>query len=162
MSWNNTLKKKLTDKTVQRIVILGMGNELDGDDAAGIQVARRLQIALAGYDHILVIDGGNAPESYTGKIRQFAPDFVLLVDGADMGEAPGAVAWLDWEDTDGLSGSTHTLPLHVLSNYLVMEFGCQVALLGIQIQQLNMTLGDPLSPPVAAAVEGVVAEICNL
>jgi hypothetical protein len=35
-------------------------------------------------------------------------------------------------------------------------------LLGIQIQQLNMTLGDPLSPPVAAAVEGVVAEICNL
>jgi len=159
LSWNNTLKKTLTNKSVQRIVILGMGNELDGDDAAGIQVARRLQMALAGCEHMLVIDGGNAPESYTGKIRQFAADFVLLVDGADMGETPGTVAWLDWEETDGLSGSTHTLPLHVLSNYLVMEFGCQVALLGIQIQQLNMTLGDPLSPRVAAAVEDVVSVI---
>jgi hydrogenase 3 maturation protease len=107
-----------------------------------------------------VIDGGNAPESYTGKIRQFAADFVLLVDGADMGEIPGTVAWLDWQETDGLSGSTHTLPLHVLSNYLVLEFGCQVALLGIQIQQLNMTLGDPLSPRVAAAVDEVVGELC--
>ena len=81
MSWNNTLKKTLTDKSVQRIVILGMGNELDGDDAAGIQVARRLQSSLADCPHVLVIDGGNAPESYTGKIRQFGPDFVLLVDG---------------------------------------------------------------------------------
>jgi hydrogenase 3 maturation protease len=160
LSWKKTLKKTLTDKSVQRIVILGMGNELDGDDAAGIQVARRLQIALTGCDHITVIDGGNAPESYTGKIRQFAADFVLLVDGADMDQPPGTVAWLDWQETDGLSGSTHTLPLHVLSNYLVMEFGCQVALLGIQIQQLNMTLGDPLSPRVAAAVDEVVAELC--
>ena len=79
-----------------------------------------------------------------------------------MDDDPGTVALLDWEDTDGLSGSTHTLPLHVLSNYLVLEFGCQVALLGIQIQQLNMTLGDPLSPPVAAAVDEVVVELCNL
>ena len=161
LSWNNTLKKTLNDTSVKQIVILGMGNELDGDDAAGIHVARRLQTALAGCEHVLVIDGGNAPESYTGKIRQFEADFVLLVDGADMGKTPGTVAWLDWEETDGLSGSTHTLPLHVLSNYLVMEFGCQVALLGIQIQQLNMTIEDPLSPPVAAAVDEVVGELAR-
>ena len=151
----------MTAEAVLRIVILGMGNELDGDDAAGIQVARRLQTILADTEDMLVIDGGNAPESYTGKIRQFMPDFVLLVDGADMDEEPGTVAWLDWEDTDGLSGSTHTLPLHVLSNYLVLEFGCQVALLGIQIQQLNMTLGNPLSPPVADAVNEIVAELSD-
>jgi len=156
LSWKKKLKDSFSDAAVQRVVILGMGNELDGDDAAGIQTARRLQTALAGNENVLVIDGGNAPESYTGKMRQFEPDLVLLVDAADMGEAPGTVKWLDWEETDGLSGSTHTLPLHVLSNYLVLEFGCQVALLGIQIQQLNMTLGDPLSPRVARSVEDVV------
>jgi hydrogenase 3 maturation protease len=161
LSWKKKLRSVLADEAVKRIVVLGMGNELDGDDAAGIKVARLLKTALADCSHVLVIDGGNAPESYTGKIRQFGPDFVLLVDGADMDEAPGTVALLDWEDTDGLSGSTHTLPLHVLSNYLVLEFGCQVALLGIQIQQLNMTLGDPLSPPVAAAVDEVVGELCK-
>ncbi|MCD4672934.1 MAG: hypothetical protein K8R77_09755 [Anaerolineaceae bacterium] len=35
---------------------------------------------------------------------------------------------------------------------------------GIQIQQLNMTFGDPLSPPVAAAMDEVVAaleEVCE-
>jgi hydrogenase 3 maturation protease len=147
---------------VRRIAILGMGNELDGDDAAGIIIVRRLKEILADRTNVLVIDGGNAPESYTGKIRQFGADFVLLVDAADMGEAPGTVAWLDWQDTCGMSGSTHTLPLHVLAQYLIMEFGCQVALLGIQIQQLNMTLGDPLSPPVAEAVEAVVGELVRL
>lgn len=159
MSWKQTLKNTLTHKEIQRVAILGMGNELDGDDAAGIMVVRRLQTLLAGRKDVLVIDGGNAPESYTGKLRPFGADFVLLVDGADMGAAPGTVAWLDWEDTCGLSGSTHTLPLHVLARYLTMEFGCQVALMGIQIQHLNMTLGDPLSPPVAAAVDEVVEQL---
>lgn len=162
MSWKQTLKTALKNESVQRIAILGMGNELDGDDAAGIVVVRRLREVLAGRPDVLVIDGGNAPESYTGKIRQFGTDFVLLVDAADMGEAPGTVAWLDWQETCGMSGSTHTLPLHVLAQYLIMEFGCQVALLGIQIQHLNMTLGDPLSAPVAEAVEEVLGELAGL
>lgn len=161
MSWKKKLRQALSAEGVHRVVILGMGNELDGDDAAGVQAARRLQTALADCEHVLAIDGGNAPESYTGKMRQFGPDLVLLVDAADMDEAPGTVKWLDWEDTDGLSGSTHTLPLHILSNYLVLEFGCQVALLGIQIQQLNMTLGDPLSACVADAVDGIVSTLCE-
>ncbi len=70
-----------------------------------------------------------------------------------MGEAPGTIRWLDWQETTGLSASTHTLPPYMLAQYLVGSLGCQVALLGIQPAQND--IGTPLSPPVAAAVEEV-------
>ena len=140
-----------------------MGNELRGDDAAGILVARELlrqtddgrpttddgrrttddgQSSIQNpkssivnrQSSILVLDAGAAPENVTGALRRFRPDLVVFVDAADMGEgeAPGAVRWLDWRETDGLSASTHTLPLHVISQYLVSELHCDVALIGIQ------------------------------
>jgi len=74
-----------------------------------------------------------------------------------MGEPPGAIRWLDWRETDGISASTHTLPLHLLARYLVTELGCDVALLGIQ--PAANTLDAPLSPAVSQAVASIVADL---
>ena len=71
-----------------------------------------------------------------------------------MNEAPGTIRWLDWQETSGLSASTHTLPPHVLAEYLVNELGCEVALMGIQPQ--GNEFDAPLSPPVQQAVEEIV------
>lgn len=103
---------------------------------------------------VLVIDAGPAPENHTGSLRRFQPDLVILVDAAQMGEPPGAIRWLRWQDTDGLSASTHTLPLHVLAQYLTVDLGCQVALLGIQ--PAGTCIGAPLSPTAHLAVERIV------
>ena len=102
-----------------------------------------------------IIEAGHAPENCTGAVRRFAPDLVVLVDAAEMGEAPGTIRWLDWQETTGLSASTHTLPPYMLAQYLVGSLACRVALLGIQPAQND--IGTPLSPPVAAAVEEVSA-----
>lgn len=132
------------------MAVLGVGNELNGDDAAGVAVVRRLRMCLPPRPQVLLLEGGAAPENFTGVLRRFAPHWVVLVDAAQMGEAPGCILWLDWRDAEGMSASTHTLPPTVLAEYLIHELGCGVGLLGIQPQQLEFD--EAMSAPVRKAV----------
>lgn len=140
-------------------MILGIGNETSGDDAAGVLAVRALAERLAGRAHVLVIDAGIAPENQTAPVRRFAPDVVVMIDAAQMNEPPGTIRWLDWAATDGLSASTHTLPPYILAKFLVAETGCAVGLIGIQPAQNGFDV--PLSAVMAAAVEVVVEGVAE-
>jgi hydrogenase 3 maturation protease len=161
LSWKASLRTALPRPTAtnRRVALLGIGNEFSGDDAAGVTVARALGARLEATPRALVIDGGLAPESFTGPLRRFAPALVILVDAALMGADPGAVRWLDWQATAGLGGSTHTLPVHLLARFLVEDIGCAVALIGIQ--PAGNALGAPLSTAVEAAVMDVIETLAE-
>ncbi|HCB48389.1 MAG TPA: hypothetical protein DEP47_02395, partial [Chloroflexi bacterium] len=60
----------------------------------------------------------------------------------------------------GFNASTHTLPLQILANYLTVELGCPVGLLGIQPADISM--GDSLSPVVTLAVEATARALMDL
>jgi hydrogenase 3 maturation protease len=137
--------------------VVGIGSELNGDDAAGIHVARELARAAGIPANFLALDGGSIPENASGPLRKFKPDLVILVDAADMGVEPGTVAWLEVDQIDGMSASSHTLPLSVLGGYLESEIGCGVHYLGIQPARLDFAA--ELTPPVKAAVREIVATI---
>jgi hydrogenase 3 maturation protease len=158
LSWRTSLiqalKRHKAPDSVARGAVVGVGHELCGDDAAGLAVARALQTALADDERLLVIEAGSVPENQTGLLRRFKPDLVLLIDAAQMGETPGVIRWLPWDETDGISASTHTLPFHILARYLVSELDCEVALLCIQ--PARNTVGAPLSPEVVEAVDTIV------
>lgn len=143
--------------TAPRLAIIGIGSELRGDDAAGLEVARRLRPSAIGREDLLVIEAGLAPEAFTGTLRRFRPDLVVLVDAARMDTSPGSVLYLNWRDVDGFRGSTHTLPLSTLASYLETEIGCEVWLLGIQ--PAHAEFDQPLSP---AAARGVHLAVENL
>ena len=40
------------------------------------------------------MEAGPAPENFTGPLRRFRPDLVLLVDAAQMDAEPGTIGWL--------------------------------------------------------------------
>lgn len=141
-----------------RLAVVGIGNELNSDDAAGVLVARALRVEVN--DYFMVIEAGLAPENFTSTLRRFQPDLVLLVDAAELGEPPGTVAWVGWAEAGGWSGSTHTLPPSVLAHYLVEELGCEVILVGIQPARLDFNTG--VSAEVLQAVNEVVGKIRNL
>lgn len=161
-SWLNSLNQTLNrlNKPAPRVAVLGVGHELHGDDAAGLMVARALIAREAGLDRLLIIDAGPAPENTTGALRTFRPDLVLLVDAAQMNEPPGTVRLIAWQDTTGISASTHTLPLHMLALYLTIELACEVALIGLQ--PFANTLDAPLSPGIQQAVEDVVNGLADV
>ncbi len=158
-SWQQRLTAELHRLTRNnqppRLAFVGIGHELCGDDAVGVRIAELLRTLVAGSEHVLVVAAGPAPENFTSVLRRFQPDLVVMLDSALMEEHPGAIRWLDWQETEGVSASTHTLPLHIFASYLTAELGCSMALIGVQPGQ---TFADaPLTPPVQAAAQSIAA-----
>ena len=151
------LKRLQKPDCAPRLAVLGVGHELYGDDAVGVWLAGRLGELIPASESLLAVQGGPAPENFTGVLRRYRPDLVLLVDAALMDLQPGETGWLSWQDTTGFSASTHTLPLHLLASYLTAELNCEVVLLGIQPGQTRV--GAPLSPVVQEAAEGIAKSI---
>jgi len=123
-------------------------------------MARALKLWVGENERMLVIRAGTAPENYCGILRRFIPDLVLLLDAAHMSEKPGVVCWLPLHTAVGISASTHTLPLHILSTYLTNELSCEVALIGVQPESLS--IGPKLSPVVRASVKYTVQTLSNV
>jgi hydrogenase 3 maturation protease len=167
-SWLDLLRQTLERLrkrcTQPRLAVLGVGNELRGDDGIGPLVLRALQINLAGHDRLFLADAGPAPENFTGALRRFAPHLVILIDAAVLDETPGTTRWIDPGETDGFSASSHTLPPSILVEYLAAELSCEVFLIGVQPQ--DSSFGAPLSKPVERArdilVEGLAEELGRL
>jgi hydrogenase 3 maturation protease len=153
LQWNQLIAEI---NTSPRIAIVGIGNPYRSDDAAGILIARELSQRefAADREHFLICEAGHAPENVTGGLRKFAPSLVLLIDAAEMDKEPGTVEWIREEDIDGMSASTHSLPLSMLALYLRMELNCKVSLLGIQPK--SNEVGEAVSGEVLQAVNEVV------
>lgn len=122
----------------ERLAILGAGSELMADDAAGVMITDAL-IERFGEtpERFRVWSGSTAPECFTGVIKAFKPDHVLLIDAADFGGEPGELCTIDPAVVSGVSFSTHMLPLKVMLDYLEKEIGCRTTILGIQPASLE-------------------------
>ena len=145
-------------KGMSRAVVVGIGSDLRGDDAAGAMVARNLKARVKS-PNVLAIDAGVAPESFTSKIRKFKPSHVLLIDAADFGGGPGELIFTESSATLGRSISTHRLPLSVLSEYLRNQTSAKVVLVGIQPS--GAEIGGKMSEKVVGAVEELTAVLAR-
>ena len=160
-SWNALLHQHLNSPlphrpdVALRLAIVGVGNDLHGDDGAGTLVVRALTAHKPiATDRLCLIEGGLAPEAYTGVIRRFKPTHVLIIDCALMNAPPGTVDWLPWQQVDGISASTHTFPLSLFATYLTTALDCEVLVLGIQPD--TTAFGASVSVAVHTAVQEVI------
>lgn len=153
-------------------IILGIGNPLGGDDAAGTCVAdmliqRRHRVKSLPTDDLIVIDAGSAPEGYTSVIRQHRPNLLILVDAADMGLPPGALRIITPEQISTLSFSTHHMPLSIFISY-VNEFCGSILLVGVQPKQtetgglISEAVRQSINTLTEAILDGSIAEIPRL
>lgn len=134
-----------------KIMVLGVGSPIRGDDGAGPEVASRLEsLSLPG---VLAFDAGTSPESFISVVQDHRPDHLIIVDAADMGLRPGEVRRVPKERIGGEFLSTHSLPLTFLWQMLEDAAG-EVVLIGIQ--PYTTALGTEMSEPVKSAVRRVV------
>jgi hydrogenase 3 maturation protease len=138
------------------LVIVGIGNPLRGDDAAGSLVARSLRPAPG----VTVIDAEEVPENHVGPMVAAQPRAVLLIDAVDLLAAPGSVALLEAGDLRLHEAWTHRVPLGLLMGVLARETGADVLLLAIQPRQVG--LGCALSAEVETSVALVVETLDHL
>ena len=71
MSFEAQLKDFLND--FEKLIILGVGNELKSDDGVGPFIIKNLMAEDIESDRLLLIDSGTVPENFTGKIRKENP-----------------------------------------------------------------------------------------
>jgi hydrogenase 3 maturation protease len=171
-SWKEPLSKTLRKSC--KVALVGVGQELRGDDAAGVIIIRRLMDSPpkttspsgtpatngnSPREELFLFEAGLLPEAAAGPLRRYQPEWVVFIDSAEMGEQPGTIRWLDPLQAEGFTGSTHTFPIGGLSKYLASELGCRVAILGIQPK--NLEFDSPVSEEVERAMEEIVALIIN-
>lgn len=152
MSLDEALQTRLRGK----VVVVGVGNPLRGDDAAGSLLARQL-VAAPG---LLVIDAEEVPENVVGEVAAACPDTVVFVDAADFGGEPGSIAVVESDHAEAISATTHRLPLGITMRYVAARTGADVFLLGVQPGQ--RTFGAPPSAEVADSVGALTSLLAAL
>ncbi len=144
------LVEHLREHVSQSMALVCVGNELCGDDGAGVAVAKSLSEKVP-WD---VYDTQTVPESFLMKIVARQPDPVILVDALHFGADPGAIELIDPASVAGRTPSTHgPAPLGFLE-VLEMFHPCRRLVLGIQPKQVEF--GQPMSEPVRAGVGRIV------
>jgi hydrogenase 3 maturation protease len=151
--WKISLKARL--KGQARIVIMGVGNPLKGDDAAGLLCAEMLLKGVPARERrgVKVLRAYDVPENYTGIIRKFRPTRVIIIDAALAGLKPGDIFILEKTKIAIEEISSHKIPLMVLIYYLEQTVDCKVTVLGIQAHDLSF--GAPVTPVIKSSVKKV-------
>jgi hydrogenase 3 maturation protease len=136
-------------------LLFTVGNGMMGDDAAGVLLAGRLREApLEGW---LALHGGAMPENALYRVRELAPERVLIIDAAEMDLPPGAIRRIRPECIDDpFLLTTHALPLTFLIEAL-QEFVPRVDLIGIQPELV--AFGVPVSACVKQAVDEIYTRL---
>ncbi len=124
-------------------VLMGIGNEMRGDDGIGVYVAKNFK--KEGWK---VIVAGQVPEDFTGEIKRLKPEKLVLVDAALMGLDPGEIRIVPVEKISDVAFSTHGMPLSFFISYLKGFVG-KIVLIGIQPERLEF--GESLSENVIEA-----------
>lgn len=143
---------------MKHLVVLGMGNELRGDDAVGLVVVRDLK-KFSGAN-LSVFDGQTAPEIFIKPICELKPSHVLIVDAAELKEKPGTWRLLSKAEIDTGLFTTHMIPATDIAKEIEQRCDAQVGFLGIQPKSRNVSLS--LSDECNGAAKNVAAEIIEL
>ena len=141
------LKDSILSFVKGKVVFMGIGNILRGDDGIGPELVAR----LSGKD-LCTVDAGTAPENYIRPVARLEPDTVVIIDAVSMDSEPGAVELLQRTEIMGNTGfTTHSLSPVMVMERLEKETGAIVVMLAIQPGTLEF--GAPLSPEVARLLD---------
>ncbi len=155
-----TWEEQLFKRVQGRVMVLGVGNELRGDDGVGPAVAQALADELGPAQRGRVIDCGDVPENYIGPILAAGADVIVLCDAADFGGAPGEVRIIEFGGQPAAAISTHNASLGLLVK--VLRASAPVDVLLVAIQPQGTQFGAPLSKPVRVSAAEVTAVLAGL
>jgi hydrogenase 3 maturation protease len=123
----------------RRVVLVGIGSPIRGDDAVGLRIIELLEGRKL--RDVLLLSTEIVPESYTGKIREFEPTHVLMIDAAHFNGEPGEGRMIPTQQIGGVTLSTHSLPLTIFADYLRKTLCSNVAILGVQYKNNGFGMG---------------------
>jgi coenzyme F420 hydrogenase subunit delta len=149
-----------------RVLILGVGNILFGDDGFGPEVAAYLLAHYRIPEDVYVMDVGTGIRKllFTLTLSDNRPDEIVVVDAVDWGEAIGRVSEIT-ADQLPLSKvddfSLHQLPTSNLLRELQECGNVTVTVVACDVQVVPEWIQPGLSPVVQQAVVSAAQRIAN-
>jgi hydrogenase maturation protease len=143
----------------RRVLVAGIGNIFQSDDAFGVEVAHRLA-TFPLPSGVRVEDFGIRGVHLAYELLE-GYDALLVVDAVPMGEPPGTLAVIEPQPDDDAPTvvDAHTMHPDVVLATLRHLGGSVERILIVGCQPADLQDGMGLTPAVAAAVEGAV-ELC--
>jgi hydrogenase 3 maturation protease len=159
ISWQFFLKEELSG--LERLVVLGTGNALKADDAAGLLVANLLdhQLNRRQKSRIKVLRAYEIIDTYLKRIKRLKPSHLIIVDAIDLNKHPGTILVTKIEmgkkKRKKIGGEFYSF-LEKLST----ETACKIYLVGIQPETLEF--GHPITAEVKEASRKITDFISEL
>ncbi|MBL8415303.1 MAG: HyaD/HybD family hydrogenase maturation endopeptidase [Propionivibrio sp.] len=141
-----------------RAVVLGIGNTILTDEAAGVRVVEALEKAYKVPANVLLIDGGTSGMEMIEDLSSL--DFLIVVDVVKTGAAPGNVVRIAGEDIPVFFRnklSPHQIGLSdVLASLELLDtMPREIIVLGVE--PISLELGMEMTATVAARIPQLVA-----
>jgi len=139
----------------EKLIILGVGNELKCDDGVGPYIIKKLKEEnIEDKKKLLFIDAQTVPENFTGKIRKEKPTHLIIVDACLMDEEPGTMKIVNKYDFASIGISTHSMSLSFFVRYLERDTEFRIIFVGIEPE--SMDYADNPTAKVAKAADEFV------
>jgi hydrogenase maturation protease len=141
-----------------RILVIGLGNPLMGDDGAGLAALERLRDEWEISPDVELVDGGTWGMNLLPMIEM--ADAVLLLDAIANNREPGTLIELVGEEVPrGLEHklSPHQIDLREVLALAMLRGTLPPQLAAIGVEPAVVAMGTTLSAPVAAAIPAMLA-----
>lgn len=144
------MKNPFEDILKGKVVIVGVGNILRGDDAFGPALVGRLN----GKIRAVCIDAGTVPESFVGKIVKANPDTILIADAVHLGQKPGGYTILNKDEILKSGLTTHDISPKMFLEYLQAQT-TRAAIYMLGVQPEDIAMGSEMTESVKKTLEMV-------
>ena len=147
-----------------RAVVLGIGNTILTDEAAGVRAVELLEQRDRVPDNVLVIDGGTSGMEMIEDLSDL--DFLIVIDVVKTGQAAGTVVKIAGDEIPvffrrKLSPHQIALPDVLASLELLDAMPKEIIVLGVEpiSLELGMEMTDTVAAKVPLLVEMAVMEL---
>jgi len=141
----------------EKIVIMGVGNIIRGDDAAGVIIAENLKKKIKRKD-IKIINAEETPENWAGKIEKISPETLIIIDVVNFNSFPGDVKIFSIDEIEETTFTTHNFSFPFLFGNLKEK--TEILIIGIQPGKINIKEG--ISEKVKKGMEKAEVMIENI
>lgn len=145
-------------------LVIGIGNNLLGDDGAGIHAIERLRSKNLP-EHIELVDGGTLSFTLLEQVEN--AEFLIIVDAAELDSEPGTVRLFENAEMDEFLATSRRPSVHEVNLLDVLtaarlrrRMPARYAMVGIQ--PLDVEWSSTPSTPVDKAVDKAVDIIADL
>ena len=147
----------------KRVLVLGCGNILFGDDGFGPEVIAHLEAHHTIPEDVCVVDVGTSARKILFPILldEQRPEHIIIVDAVDAGRTPGEIFEISVEDIPENKiddFSLHQLPTSNLLKELKELCNVEVTIIAVQVESIP----EMVKPGLSESLINSIPEACQM